>query len=283
MQKKYFKCYFCKIGNSHFVPIEQKGKECRCCQAYNYFYNNNNNNHSNYNQRVKYNNNNNKNNNYNRNNNQNNKYYKKRNNRPHYQNISNNNNYRGNQESLINAYFYRTNNNFYNSPYLLNSPYNNISLNNNINHIPYGPNYIRGMDNILFNSIRHLINNNFKVEKNENKSNNIIKYSWLKKEKLTEKIMKENKDINDCTICLESLKENDDINILKCGHIFHYNCIEKVVDHHFSTCPNCRIDLKTGENQPKPQNIYPEVFVFPIYNISDDDDDDEDDEGEIFI
>ena len=46
MEKKYFKCYFCKAGNSHTVPIDQKGKECRCCQAYNYFYENKNKNNN---------------------------------------------------------------------------------------------------------------------------------------------------------------------------------------------------------------------------------------------
>ena len=289
MQKKYFKCYFCKIGNSHVVPIEQKGKECRCCQAYNYFYNNNNNNHSNYNQRERnnHNNNYNKNSNYNRNNNHNNKYYKKRNNRPHYQNISNtNNNIRGNQESSNNGYFSRTNTNFYHNPNVINSHNNNI-LHNNYNLIPYDPNLNRRINNpifplnnnMLFNNIlnyinnnqNHISNNNVKEEKNEN-NNNIIKYAWLKKEKLTETIMKEKKDINDCTICLEMLKLNDDINILKCGHIFHYKCIEKVVDHHFSRCPNCRCDLKTGEKQlPKNQNIYPEPFTFSVFEISDDD------------
>lgn len=275
MQKKYFKCYFCKIGNSQVVPIEQKGKECRCCQAYNYFYNN---------QKEKnyHNNNYNKNSNYNRNKNHNNKYYKKGNNRPHYQNISNNNNnYRRNQESSNNGYFSRTNTNFYHNQ-------NEINLHNNYNHIPNGPNVNRRNNNPIFpldndmlfcnilyytnNSQNQISNNNFKEEKKDHNNNNNIKYAWLKKEKLTEKIMTEKKDINDCTICLEMLKKNDDINILKCGHIFHYKCIEKVVDHHLSRCPNCRCDLKTGEKQAsKIQYIYPEPFTFSIFDISDND------------
>ena len=40
MQKKYFKCYYCQTGNSYIVQKEQKGKKCRCCEAYNYFSNN---------------------------------------------------------------------------------------------------------------------------------------------------------------------------------------------------------------------------------------------------
>ena len=38
MQKKYFRCYFCETWNSYPVPKEEKGKNCRCCLAYNYFF-----------------------------------------------------------------------------------------------------------------------------------------------------------------------------------------------------------------------------------------------------
>ena len=297
MQKKYFKCYFCKIGNSYLVPIEQKGKECRCCQAYNYFYTNN---HSNYNHEKKnnnknYNNNHNRKNNYNNNNhNNNNRYYKKRkNNHYNHQNISNNNNYRGNQESSNNDYFSRTNNNFYYIP--------NVSHNSNISYINFNDNISFGQNNnrrndeqisalnrminnmLISNNMNHFRNNinqinNYNKDKIKQDNNNIIKYSWLKKEKLTQEIMKEKKCSYECTICLEKLNINDDINILKCGHIFHYNCIENVVDHHLSRCPNCRCDLKTGEKQPNNQNINDDIFMdYPNldFDIIDDDNFDE--------
>ena len=62
MQQKYFKCSFCKADNSYIVPFSEKGKCCRCCQAYNYFdrnngtkidnnFNNNNNHYYKYNKR----------------------------------------------------------------------------------------------------------------------------------------------------------------------------------------------------------------------------------------
>ena len=57
-----------------------------------------------------------------------------------------------------------------------------------------------------------------------------------------------------CTVCLEELKLNDDINTLKCGHIFHYKCIEIHIAHNYVRCPNCRCDLKTGEKQPNDLN-----------------------------
>ena len=106
--------------------------------------------------------------------------------------------------------------------------------------------------------------------------NNIIKYSWLKKEKLTEKILKE-KNNYECSICLEIIKKNEDINILKCGHIFHYKCMESLVDHHLSNCPNCRCDLKTGKKQSINQNqsIFNEIseYFIPIYDSDEDYDD----------
>ena len=293
MQKKYFKCYFCKIGNSYLVPSEEKGKECRCCQAYNYFYTNN---HSNYNHEKKnnnknYNNNHNRKNNFNSNNNQNknnNRYDKKRkNNHYNHQNISNNNNYIGNQDSSNNDYFSRTNNNFYHIPNV--SHNDNISYINFSNNTSFGQNNNRRNDgqisalnrtiyNILRNNFRNNINqiNNDSKEKIKQDNNNIIKYSWLKKEKLTQEIIKEKKNSYECTICLEKLNINDDINILKCGHIFHYKCIENVVDHHLSRCPNCRCDLKTGEKQPNNQNINDDIFmghrIFEVFPIDDDDD-----------
>ena len=72
MQKKYFKCYYCQTGNTYFVRKEQKGKKCRCCEAYNYFSNN-----KDYPKNSFYYNDYNKNNNYK--NNYKNKYYKNKN------------------------------------------------------------------------------------------------------------------------------------------------------------------------------------------------------------
>ena len=53
---------------------------------------------------------------------------------------------------------------------------------------------------------------------------------------------------------------NNDINILKCGHIFHYKCIENLVDHNINKCPNCRCDLKTGEKQSIDRNTQNILF-----------------------
>ena len=84
MERKYFKCYLSETGNSYTVPKNQKGKECRCCLAYNYFFKKN---HKKYKKDKNENNTNRK------------KYYKKNNNHNNshnnYNNVNNNNNNNG--------------------------------------------------------------------------------------------------------------------------------------------------------------------------------------------
>ena len=52
----------------------------------------------------------------------------------------------------------------------------------------------------------------------------------------------------DCCICLETLKHNGHIGMLKCGHKFHARCIKTWIDDH-NTCPLCRYEtpVKTTE------------------------------------
>ena len=46
--------------------------------------------------------------------------------------------------------------------------------------------------------------------------------------------------INECSICLEPYKQDDDIIILKCGHLFHESCIKTWITPERQNCPNCR-------------------------------------------
>ena len=275
-QKKYFKCYFCKTGNSFFVPKEEKGKNCRCCLAYNYFFDNNNKKY-----KKKYNN------NYNNNSNCN--YKRKR----HYINNNNkdrkrNNNYQ-NSNNNKNTFIPSTpnyNNPLNQKPFLIPLiPIINPLPNNNQNQLTFPIPFPIFQRPIFFS-------NTFPIKKEEQKEEP-IKYKWLKKEKLTEEMIDKNKDGYECSICLENIKINEDINILKCGHIFHYKCMEELVEHKDDKCPNCRCDLKTGEKQ-KIRNsspfdlfmsdIYDEEFIYDdlfiddeesIHNMEDDDNDDE--------
>ena len=119
-------------------------------------------------------------------------------------------------------------------------PFNN-SLNNNNNILNNNHNIQLTQNN--FNS-RISIDNN--IEKEEEK--NIIKYSWLKKEKFTIEISNKKKDGYECSICLENIQLINDINILKCGHIFHYKCIENLVDHNKINAQIVDVILKQEKN-----------------------------------
>ena len=44
---------------------------------------------------------------------------------------------------------------------------------------------------------------------------------------------------DDCPICIESFKENDELYQLKCGHIFHTECITEWININ-NICPTCR-------------------------------------------
>ena len=237
MPKKYFKCYFCKTGNSYEVPKEQEGKECRCCLAYNYFFNNNYNN----NKKQNYNN------NYNsKNNNYNNKYHKNRKN--HH---NNRNSIHRIPESTNRELNLRINNNI-----SFNQPNNFITVENVSNHI-----FDFRFFEDSFNPLNTL------TIKNDSKN-----YSFLQKNKLTKEKISKNNSINDCAICLEKIKINDDICELKCGHIFHYNCAKNLVDHHLSKCPYCRCDIKTGKKQSTNINNFHTDFLVENLFLSDSED-----------
>lgn len=289
MKNKFFRCYFCKTKNNYFVPADQNGKECKCCQAFNYFQENSDNNYNN--------------NNYTKN--------KKGNKFKRFHNKDNKTKRNGFNS---NSRFGETQNNFYKKNYndfsdelnddihpksnifshFTNSIINNIPNNNiNLNYRGMFYNNFLGNQPSLFSTINNnnllkynlnrdnlkpkprrrnqKFRNNFYYKKNDEEDkkedikkgeeedddddeslyhyNEIIKYFWLKKEKMTNKILDKEMNENQCSICLRNIKLNHVICITKCGHVFHYKCIEEVIDHNINACPNCRSNLKTGEKQ----------------------------------
>ena len=75
---------------------------------------------------------------------------------------------------------------------------------------------------------------------NDNNNNNSYNYNKI--------IIKENFDNDNCSICLENLfseedlETNNDIIELKCKHMFHKKCLDPWVNEH-KKCPLCKCDI----------------------------------------
>lgn len=71
-------------------------------------------------------------------------------------------------------------------------------------------------------------------------------------EELTKKIKEDKTVINNifdlpenkktCRICLDDFKNGDKINILNCGHVFHFSCLDEEIKHR-QNCPLCKVSL----------------------------------------
>ncbi|ETI22305.1 hypothetical protein G647_06379 [Cladophialophora carrionii CBS 160.54] len=46
-----------------------------------------------------------------------------------------------------------------------------------------------------------------------------------------------------CAICLDSLEENDQIRELRCGHVYHAECLSLWVERGHHDCPLCKYDM----------------------------------------
>ena len=52
---------------------------------------------------------------------------------------------------------------------------------------------------------------------------------------------------SECAICLSDFQYHEDgVISLKCGHLFHRECVAKWFEEHH-TCPICRCDIDEGE------------------------------------
>ena len=88
----------------------------------------------------------------------------------------------------------------------------------------------------MFNLCQRIINykynnnNNNNNRNNNNRNNNRNEYIILNK----------NFENNECIICLESMIINDKVRILECGHMYHYDCINKWIEKKGQiNCPLC--------------------------------------------
>lgn len=53
----------------------------------------------------------------------------------------------------------------------------------------------------------------------------------------------------DCPICFEPVVSKQVIEILKCNHSFHRNCLNEWINHGGGTCPMCRISIFDETNK----------------------------------
>mgnify|MGYP001202776904 FL=1 len=53
-------------------------------------------------------------------------------------------------------------------------------------------------------------------------------------------VINKNFENNECIICLEPMVINDKVKILECGHMYHYDCINKWIEKKKEiNCPLC--------------------------------------------
>ena len=53
-------------------------------------------------------------------------------------------------------------------------------------------------------------------------------------------VIDKNFENNECIICLEPMVINDKVKILECGHMYHYDCINKWIEKKKEiNCPLC--------------------------------------------
>ena len=176
-----------------------------------------------------------------------------------------NDNQNFNQPYLYNPNY---NNNIYNrNPHLVNlrrnvanGQYiivdNNQNLNNNLNsHNNINPNRIENVPiNIIYyreivnnrniNDNNNNNNNNINDENNRESNNEIFFKKLLEKCNIDKFNKNKYKKYEDCRICLMKFENNDDILILPCFHIFHFNCINDWLKNK-TTCP---LDNQNLEN-----------------------------------
>ena len=64
--------------------------------------------------------------------------------------------------------------------------------------------------------------------------------SNVKKETKDHIVINKDFENNECIICLEPMIINDKVKILECGHMYHYDCINKWIEKKGEiNCPLC--------------------------------------------
>ena len=117
-------------------------------------------------------------------------------------------------------------------------------------HIFYQQNFLR-MEDIdeealaVYLSTRELDENDYELllRLDENVKKKTLNQEKIQKLKTIH--CKEEKEISiqNCTVCLETIKKNEIISILPCKHEFHQNCIETWLKEYSKHCPLCKKEM----------------------------------------
>ena len=162
---------------------------------------------------------------------------------------------------------------FYSNPDNKEKAKNNVvKLNNTKFKKDLNQNNIR---NLFYND--NIYNNRFDVYLDENKpretkirtkqifnnqnENKIKKQISIKKEIMTQQYLnKIGLENSQCPICLCSIGLKEEISKLKCGHVFHYICLDQWVDKK-KECPFCRSKIEIKHSKTfQPIYANPEII-----------------------
>ena len=87
----------------------------------------------------------------------------------------------------------------------------------------------------------------------------------IKKEKVTNDIIKKLGKEYECPICCDNFTINEFIIITGCKHYFHYKCIKKAIERNILNCPICRRSIRNIEINDN-NNI--NNYINNIYNYN---------------
>lgn len=69
-----------------------------------------------------------------------------------------------------------------------------------------------------------------------------VKKEVKKEEQSLHSFVNKSSNLSECVICLEKMKENEKLTILKCSHIYHHSCLVLWLSKK-SICPLCDTNI----------------------------------------
>ncbi|AES89593.2 zinc finger, C3HC4 type (RING finger) protein [Medicago truncatula] len=69
----------------------------------------------------------------------------------------------------------------------------------------------------------------------------------------------------DCAVCLCTMKEREEIRVLKCEHVFHKDCLDTWYSFKYNntTCPLCRVSVGPLRDLDAKVTIHDADFQIP--------------------